>query len=76
MIDEMFNRDNHKVYYEKTKIKEEIYMITFVILAAILGIGLITLSGVAALLLDPIIAIFLVWAIYKIVKMIIGSFKK
>jgi len=51
-------------------------MITFIVLAAILGIVLFMVSGVAALLLDPLIAIFLIYAIYKIVKMLIDKFKK
>ena len=60
----------------KLKIKEVMHMITFVVLAAILGIVLFMVSGVAALLLDPLIAIFLIYAIYKIVSMLINKFKK
>lgn len=51
-------------------------MITFIILAAVLGIILVIASGVGMLLLDPIIAIFLIWGVYKLVKMLFGGFKK
>lgn len=51
-------------------------MITFIILAAVLGIVLVIASGVGVLLLDPLIAIILVWGLYKIIKMLIGTFKK
>ena len=75
-IGETSKRGKYKSYYEKTKIKEEIYMITFIILAAVLGLVLIVASGVGVMLLDPIIAIFLIWGVYKLIKMCINGFKK
>lgn len=43
-------------------------MITLIVLLVIAGLALTVLSGVFALLLDPLIAIFIVWCIYKIIK--------
>lgn len=48
-------------------------MVTLFILLLIGGILMFCLSGVAALLLDPIIAILIIWGIYKLVKLM---FKK
>ena len=45
-------------------------MFTLLVLLVIAGLALTVLSGAFALLLDPLIAIFIIWGIYKIVKMI------
>lgn len=49
-------------------------MITLTLLALIMGIVLIVISGVGVILLDPIIAILVVMGAYKLVRKFI--FKK
>ena len=49
-------------------------MITLTLLALILGVVIIVISGVGVILLDPIIAILVVMGLYKFVKKFI--FKK
>lgn len=51
-------------------------MLTFIILALILAIVLFIVSTVCAVLLDPIICIILIYALYKLVRLCMGKTKK
>lgn len=51
-------------------------MLTLLILLILGGILLMCLSGVAALLLDPIIAILILFGLYKIVDKVFNKKKK
>lgn len=51
-------------------------MITLLILLIILGVLFMILCGGAFILLDPIIAIVIIYCIYKVIKKLTGKNKK
>lgn len=48
---------------------------TLIILALLFGAGLVAVSGAAVVLLDPIIAILIIYGIYKLVSSVFGKKK-
>lgn len=45
-------------------------MLTILIILLVLGLGLIVSSGVAVVLIDPIIAILIIYGLYRLIKKI------
>lgn len=45
-------------------------MLTILMILLVLGLGLIVVSGVAVVLIDPIIAILIIYGIYRLIKWI------
>ena len=51
-------------------------MITLLILLTVCCVGVLLISGIGMILLDPIIAILVVYGLYRLIKWLRSRFKK